>query len=167
VNLFWELTHFLSFYHPQQIEYIISRPDMISQVAHNIKNLAKSETGEDHEVFIDIRCQLNFRPLKQFTNPKYDITSHPTYDWPYPWLEPAPGVTEEMLSEYPWNFKWTFSWFKTFPECSLADNNEIMELQRKAAMEARAAKEAKAKEAKAKEEKAKETQDSLPEIESN
>jgi len=112
------------------MEYIISRPDMISQAAHQLRRLAESERGEKHEIFLDIRCQLNFRPLKQFTNPNYDIASYPTYEWPYPWLEPAPGVTEDMLSEYPWNFKWTFSWFTEFPECSLADKNDIMEYRK-------------------------------------
>eukprot|EP00008_Paramoeba_atlantica_P005455 CAMPEP_0201490266 /NCGR_PEP_ID=MMETSP0151_2-20130828/25855_1 /ASSEMBLY_ACC=CAM_ASM_000257 /TAXON_ID=200890 /ORGANISM="Paramoeba atlantica, Strain 621/1 / CCAP 1560/9" /LENGTH=374 /DNA_ID=CAMNT_0047876165 /DNA_START=500 /DNA_END=1625 /DNA_ORIENTATION=+ len=123
-------------YSQRQIKTTISRPDLLSQVAHNIKDilllkLAKKNGKDgdfDVKVFFDIKCQLNFRPLGQFTDPTKDVTAEPAFQWPYSWLiSDPPPLPESAKKDLPWNFEWTFSWIRTFPKCHLKDNNALYE----------------------------------------
>uniref|UniRef100_A0A7S4JHQ9 HTTM-like domain-containing protein n=1 Tax=Paramoeba aestuarina TaxID=180227 RepID=A0A7S4JHQ9_9EUKA len=111
----------------RQISALRSRPDFLSTGAHaTSKALQEMNKIDLHvPVYLDVWCQLNFGPLTQFTNPEFDMASHETFDWPYPWLQPEPEFPDELYKDYPWNFEWTFSWITTFPSCHLRDNNPL------------------------------------------
>ena len=108
-----------------------SRPDQLAQMAHTLADSFTNRTsGVRPEVHMDIVCQLNFRPLAQFTDPKQDMAGWPAFQWPYPWLMPEPKLPAHLEADYPWNFEWTFSWLTTFPECHFRDNHELLGVDR-------------------------------------
>ncbi|MDP2435613.1 MAG: HTTM domain-containing protein [archaeon] len=86
---------------------IKSRPDMIVEFAHAISNaynhLGSGADDKPPRVFANIRCQLNFRPVQQFTNPEVDLSSLRLYDWPYPFIVDLEPFPQEYLEDYPWN----------------------------------------------------------------
>eukprot|EP01101_Sappina_pedata_P011770 TRINITY_DN7963_c0_g1_i1.p1 TRINITY_DN7963_c0_g1~~TRINITY_DN7963_c0_g1_i1.p1 ORF type:complete len:530 (+),score=136.25 TRINITY_DN7963_c0_g1_i1:97-1590(+) len=73
---------------PTQISKMSSRPDMISEFAHHLASVYKTvgSNGARVEVYAHGSCSLNFRKAQAFINPTLDLSSHPVWAWPYPWL---------------------------------------------------------------------------------
>mmetsp|Transcript_6709 Transcript_6709/g.10161 ORF Transcript_6709/g.10161 Transcript_6709/m.10161 type:complete len:224 (+) Transcript_6709:435-1106(+) len=115
----------------RQIKKADSRPDFLSFIAHVLSGKVGDERERQGEergevpIYMDVKCQLNYGPVAQFTDPNFNIASHPTYEWPYPWVLPRPPFPDSFSKDFPWNFEWTFSWFTTFPTCHHSENNFI------------------------------------------
>lgn len=80
---------------------IKTRPDMMVQLAHLI-----SARTNGSKVYIDSRCQLNYRPPQQFIKPEYDLTQYQMGDWPYEFLTELDPLSPELQADYPWNMSW-------------------------------------------------------------
>lgn len=82
-----ELSAFLT---KKQRQRIGAYPDFIWQFAQHLKKV-HAESGENIEVFADVRVSINGRPYQQFIEPKTDLTSVP---WDHlrhhEWILPSP-----------------------------------------------------------------------------
>jgi len=103
----------------RQYRKMASRPDMIIQMAHFLRDTLDDQvmalnpnvtTG--HEIYIESWCQLNGREWQQFTNNTYDLAQSEKWVYPYPWVTEVKPLTDEQKANYPWNFEWNFNWLK-------------------------------------------------------
>jgi len=73
---FKEVVPMLEHVSPNQRWDVYKKPDMMYQFAQRLEKHYKKEHGfDDVEVYVDSRVGVNGRPMQQFTDPEFDITS--------------------------------------------------------------------------------------------
>ena len=80
-----------------------SRPDLLLQFGHAVGRHYKQKGLNGVRVFADVRCQLNFRPTQQFTDPSVDLMRVTQWAWPYAFVVPLEPFPEPYLEDFPWH----------------------------------------------------------------
>ena len=81
-------------------------PDLILQFAHQLARAAASPDQPPPEVYADIVCQFNYRPVQQFVDPTVNLAAVDLWAWPYPFVVDLLPMQPQLLEDYPWNMPW-------------------------------------------------------------
>jgi len=91
-----------------------SRAELVVQFAHYLRDFYQQDPSWDIQVYANISCQMNFRPIQQYIRPDVNLAAVPKWQWPYPYVTELKPLPQDLVENgYPWYWSWE-RWVKVF-----------------------------------------------------